>query len=161
MVENLTTPAKKPNSGRFQVGNPGSPGRPKAGLQSFKDRLAHWLETKTIGDIQEIIENPKKWNKLLSVDAMVARRIADACGKSGGNDFVAILDRLLGKPALMAELNVTHGLADRLDKAEALLGSTVIDAEYNQVDPPMITQEQSSTLDSEALNQTTSSTIDP
>ena len=161
MSENTTIPAKKGNPNWVKGTSGNALGRPKAGIVAFKDRLAYWLEQKTVGEIKALIENPKKWDKLLSVDAMVARRIADACGKSGGADFVAILDRLLGKPALMAELNVTHGLADRLDKAEALLGHAVIDAEYNEVSEPKTISKQS--IDSEAVdpNQTTSSILDP
>lgn len=102
-----------------QTGNPA--GRPKAGMQSFKDRLARWLETKTYKEIQELVDNPKKWDKLLSIDAMVVRRIHEACQKDKTGDFVALLDRLLGKPAITADLQVTHALADRLDHAEKLL----------------------------------------
>ena len=108
-----------PNWTKGKSANPA--GRPAAGMQSFKDRLAHWLETKTIGEIEAIVTNPKKWNKLLSVDAMVARRISQACKGDGGADFIAILDRLLGKPSQTSEINVTHGLADRLDRAEKIL----------------------------------------
>lgn len=120
-----------PNTGhKFQKGNTfGISGRPAAGLQSFKDRLAYWMDHKTIGEIKAIIDNPKKWNKLLSSDAMVARRIHEAASKNGNSDFIALLDRLLGKPAITAEVAVTHGLAERLDKAEALmLDAPVIDA---------------------------------
>lgn len=101
-------------------------GRPAAGFQSFKDRLARWLETKTLKEIQAIVEDEKKFNKLLSVDAMVARRIHQACKASGGADFQMILDRLLGKPAITADLQVTHALASRLDAAEQLLLSSPV-----------------------------------
>ena len=112
---------EKPNNG-WKKGTSGNPaGRPKAGMQSFKDRLAHWMETKTLKEIKAIVEDDKKLDKLLSIDAMVAQRIRQACKADGGADFVMILDRLLGKPAQTADVNVTHGLADRLDKAEAML----------------------------------------
>ena len=112
----------KPNVTSWKPGQSGNPkGRPATGFQGFKDRLQHWLETKTIGDIEALVSNPKKWKKLVSIDAMVAKRIHAACAADGTGDFIAILDRLLGKPAQTAEVNVTHGLADRLDKAEAIL----------------------------------------
>lgn len=95
-------------------------GRPKAG-QSFKDRLAYWLDTKTLKQIRAIVEDETKLDKLPAVDAMVARRIAQACKADGGQDFLMILDRLLGKPSQAVEMNVTHGLAARLDRAEAIL----------------------------------------
>lgn len=112
-------PERKPRN-KFPVGNTFG-GRTATGLQSFKDRLAYWMNHKTIGEIKAIIDNPKKWDKLLSADAMVARRIHSAAGKDGNSDFVALLDRLLGKPAITAEVAVTHGLAERLDRAEAMM----------------------------------------
>lgn len=122
----LATPA---SWAKGQSGNPA--GRPATGFQGFKDRLAWWMESKTIGEIKKLVSNPKKWDKLVSADAMVARRIYEACGPDGTGDFIAILDRLLGKPTQTTELNVTHGLADRLDKAEAImLESKPVDAEY-------------------------------
>lgn len=128
--------SKKLGNPNWQKGVSGNPkGKPITGFQGFKDRLQHWLETKTVGEIEMLVTNPKKWKKLVSVDAMVARRIHQACGADGTGDFIAILDRLLGKPAQTAEINVTHGLADRLDRAEAILleSKPVIDAEHLQV----------------------------
>lgn len=125
-VENIDVLPKRQPNGHFIKGQPSiNPrGRPAAGMQSFKDRLAYWLDTKTITEIEQIVDNPKKWGKLLAVDALVARRIVEAAKASGGNDLSIILDRLLGKPAITADLQVTHALASRLDAAEAaLLGS--------------------------------------
>lgn len=121
MSETQQIPLKRENGGRFAKGNHGGAGRPVAGMQSFKDRLSHWLDTKTLKEIQTIVEDEKKFGKLLSIDAMVARRIAQACKANGGMDFQMILDRLLGKPAITADLQVTHALASRLDAAEQAL----------------------------------------
>lgn len=121
MSETEQNPLKRESNGFFAKGNHGGAGRPKAGMQSFKDRLAHWLDTKTLKEIQTIVEDDKKFGKLLSIDAMVARRIHQACKANGGMDFQMILDRLLGKPAITADLQVTHALASRLDAAEQLL----------------------------------------
>lgn len=124
--ENQEITQKKPmGNPNWLNGNSGNPaGRPKAGMQSFKDRLARWLETKTYKEIKELVDNEKKWDKLLSIDAMVVRRIHEACQKDKTGDFVALLDRLLGKPAITADLQVTHALADRLDAAERLLAQS-------------------------------------
>jgi hypothetical protein len=130
----MTNQAIRAEKGRLVKGTPSlnPAGRPVTGLQSFKDRLTHWLETKTIGDIETIVNNPKKWNKLLSIDALVARRIHEAAQKSGTSDFVALLDRLLGKPAMTADLVVTHELGTRLDAAEKILAA---DAEFVEIAP--------------------------
>lgn len=155
MLENTEKSTKRPlPRTAWKAGVSANPaGRPAAGMQSFKDRLAHWMDTKTIGDIEAIIENPKKWNKLLAVDALVARRISEAAKKSGTSDFVALLDRLLGKPAITADLIVTHELGTKLDKAEKMLAT---DVEFVEVKPlpalnaPSLTIEQAA-----ALNEST------
>src|ERR1700722_7362881 len=74
-------------------------GRPKRGFQSFKDRLAYWLENKTASEIKALVENPKAWGRLVSIDAIVVRRIAAALERDGSADFTLLLDRLLGKPS--------------------------------------------------------------
>lgn len=132
-IEIAAKPLIRAAKGHFAKGQP-SPnpaGRPAAGLQSFKDRLAYWMDTKTIADIEAIIDNPKKWGKLLAVDALVARRISEASKKTGIQDFVAILDRLLGKPAITADLVVTHQLGNRLDEAEKLI---TMDADFEIIE---------------------------
>jgi hypothetical protein len=57
-----------------QSGNPA--GRPKAGMQSFRDRLVYWLETKTYGDIKRLIDDPdeRKLGKLAAIDVIVLHR---------------------------------------------------------------------------------------
>lgn len=126
MSEIQLKPKKYANATSFQRGNKLSKGRPAAGMQSFKDRLVRWLETKTYKEIQELVDNPKRWDKLLSIDAMVVRRIHEACQKDKTGDFNAVLDRLLGKPAITGDLQVTHALADRLDSAEKLLATDAV-----------------------------------
>ena len=129
--------------GRFKKGFVGNPaGRPKAG-QSFKDRLAYWLETKTLKEIRAIVEDEKKFDKMPAIDCMVAQRVRQACKADGGSDFLMILDRLLGKPAMTAEVNVTHGLADRLDRAERILEGTAV--EVLTIDSEAVDQNQTTT----------------
>lgn len=117
----------------FMPGQTGNPkGRPAAGMQSFKDRLAYWLDTKTIDQIKALVEEgSKKGGKLLAIDAIVAKRIKRAYDNDGNADFNSILDRLLGKPAITGDLQVTHALGDRLDQAEKLLA---IDAAFEIID---------------------------
>lgn len=117
-------------------------GRPATGLQGFKDRLSHWIETKTLKEIKALVDDPdeKKLDKMYAADVMVVQRVRAACKQSGGADFQMILDRLLGKPAITGDLQVTHALADRLDSAEKLLAT---DAAFEIIDeessPPMLT----------------------
>lgn len=73
-------------------------GRP-GGYQNFRDRLLWWLETKTIREIEELVDKKADWDDLCAIDGMVVRRIHAAVKTDGGvSDFTAILDRLLGKP---------------------------------------------------------------
>jgi hypothetical protein len=96
--ETATQPPKKQPKG-FQPGNKhGIAGRPASGMQSFKDRLARWTDTKTVGEIERLIKDKKAWNNLLSIDAMVAMRVSEAYERGGGASMTVILDRLLGKP---------------------------------------------------------------
>lgn len=105
----------------FEAGKSGNPsGRPRAGTQAFADRLAYWLETKTIDEIKAIVRNTKEWGKLPAIDGIVVRRINAALMKAGSNaDFTAVLDRFVGRPVqpVAGEFKVTHGLADRLKRA--------------------------------------------
>lgn len=97
-TDTATIAPKKTNSGQFKQGNTLG-GRTSTGYQSFKDRLVHWLETKTIDDIEKLVRSRTEWKKLSAIDGIVVRRIAGAIGKDGAADFVMVLDRLLGKPA--------------------------------------------------------------
>lgn len=102
-------------------------GRPHSVFQSFADRLAHWLETKTVGEIQAIVRNKKQWTDLSAIDAVVVRRIAAAMAKEKSTaDFTAVLDRLVGKPVqpIAASFDVRHGLAERIEKARQKLLTT-------------------------------------
>jgi hypothetical protein len=126
MLDNQQIIEKKPYK---PTGNPnmrkGGPsinpkGRPAAG-QSLKDRMAMWYETKTVGEIEELILNPKKWNKLAAIDASICQLVSESCKKTGQSAVMIIFDRLLGKPAITADLVVTHQLGSRLDEAEKLI----------------------------------------
>lgn len=93
-------PANRQGNPNMKKGAPAvnPKGRPAAGFQSFKDRLAYWLDTKTIGEIRKIVEDEKKFDKLVAIDALVARRISEASKQGSTSDFASILDRLVGKP---------------------------------------------------------------
>lgn len=121
---------------RFKKGVSGNPkGRPATG-QGIKDRLAFWFETKTIKEIESLIANPKAWDKLAAVDANCCRIISESCKRSGLSASQFIWDRLLGKAAQTAEVSVTHGLAERLDRAETILleDQSIRPAEFVVVD---------------------------
>lgn len=109
----------------FEPGNDlGAAGRPARGLQSVADRMAHFLETRTIDDIEKLVRNKKEWRKLTAIDGIIVRRIAAALTKAGSNpDFTAVLDRFVGRPVqpIAAEFKVTHGLAARIDDARRKL----------------------------------------
>ena len=95
-------------------------GRPAAGLQAVADRMAHFLGAHTIDEIHALVRNKKAWGKLTAIDGVIVRRIHAALQKAGSNpDFTAVLDRFVGRPVqpIAAEFKVTHGLADRIERA--------------------------------------------
>lgn len=103
-------------------------------MQSVADRMAHFLETKTIEEIEALVRNKKEWKKLTAIDGIIVRRIHAALMKAGSNpDFTAVLDRFVGKPVqpIAAEFKVTHGLADRIENARKKLraNSPTLDAQ--------------------------------
>lgn len=102
-------------------------GRPVNGLQDLSVRLKYWLERKTIQEIKDLVKDKEAWGKLLSIDGILVRRIEAAMRKDGSTaDFTAVLDRLVGKPVqpIAAEFKVTHGLADRIKRAEQIVDGT-------------------------------------
>lgn len=133
---------------RWKPGKSGNPaGRPAAGMQSFKDRLSYWLDNKTLKELKTLVdgEDEKRLDKLPAIDVMVIQRVRAACKKDGGQDFVMILDRLLGKPAITADLNVSHALASRLDQAEKLLtdnSAPLIEGKAQILNSVILTQTQ-------------------
>lgn len=109
----------------FQAGNTLG-GRPVAGLQAVADRLSYFLQSHTIDEIHALVRNKKAWGKLTAIDGVIVRRIHAALMKAGSNpDFTAVLDRFVGRPVqpIAAEFKVTHGLADRIEKARKLVGA--------------------------------------
>ena len=115
----------------FQKGESGNVnGRPAAGLQAVADRMAYFLSQHTIDEIYALVRNKKAWGKLTAIDGVIVRRIHAALQKAGSNpDFTAVLDRFVGRPVqpIAAEFKVTHGLADRIEKARKLANAIVID----------------------------------
>jgi hypothetical protein len=101
-------------------------GRPAAGLQAVADRMAYFLSKHTIDEIHALVRNKKEWGKLTAIDGVIVRRIHAALQKAGSNpDFTAVLDRFVGRPVqpISAEFKVTHGLADRIEKARKLVNA--------------------------------------
>lgn len=81
----------------FQKGNKhGKNGRPPAG-QGLKDRLAWWMQSKTVKQIEDLIADEKKWGNLVAADAHCARVVAEGCKATGLSAIQFIFDRLLGK----------------------------------------------------------------
>lgn len=107
-----------------EIRNPA--GRPATGLQAVSDRLNHFLQTHTIDEIHALVRNKKEWGKLTAIDGVIVRRIHAALQKAGSNpDFTAVLDRFVGRPVqpIAAEFKVTHGLADRIERARKLVSA--------------------------------------
>jgi hypothetical protein len=108
-------------NGLFAPGKSENPsGRPAAGLQAVADRMAYFLSKHTIDEIHALVRNKKEWGKLTAIDGVIVRRIHAALQKAGSNpDFTAVLDRFVGRPVqpIAAEFKVTHGLADRIERA--------------------------------------------
>lgn len=124
----------------FQKGVSGNPlGKPVSGLQNVTQRLDHFLSTRTIGEIETLVRSKKEWSRLSAIDGIIVRRIHAALQKAGSNpDFTAVLDRFVGKPVqpVSGEFKLTHGLAERIDKARALVGTSepvTIDTTAKQV----------------------------
>jgi hypothetical protein len=114
----------------FQKGESGNPaGRPASGLQDLSTRIANFLQNHTIDEIYALVRNKKEWGKLTAIDGVIVRRIHAALQKAGSNpDFTAVLDRFVGRPVqpIAAEFKVTHGLADRIERArKAVAGEAV------------------------------------
>lgn len=97
-MEISPTQSPRAERGKFAKGNKiGAAGRPASGMQSMKDRLAYWYETKSIGEIERIIKNKRLWKKLPSIDAHIAQVIATGSERTGLPAVQFIWERLLGK----------------------------------------------------------------
>lgn len=110
-------------------------GRPAAGLQAVADRMAYFLSQHTIDEIHALVRNKKEWGKLTAIDGVIVRRIHAALQKAGSNpDFTAVLDRFVGRPVqpIAAEFKVTHGLAERIEKARKLINNTITNTIIDQ-----------------------------
>lgn len=81
-----------------EIRNPNGRRKKANYFQSFKERLAWWVETKTLNQIEVLVNDPRKFGRLPAIDALVARRIYEASKGNGGADLAMILDRMLGKP---------------------------------------------------------------
>ena len=116
----------------FEKGKSGNPaGRQATGLQELSTRLQYWLTNKTVGEIENMVKNKAGWKKLVAIDGVLVRRIDSALRRSGSNpDFTAVLDRFVGRPVqpIAAEFKVTHGLADRIERARKIAVSGVPEA---------------------------------
>jgi hypothetical protein len=66
-------------------------------FETLKARLIHWAETKTVEQIQKLVENPKLWKPLPMIDALCAKQLWRAWDGTG-EDFNRVLDRMIGKP---------------------------------------------------------------
>lgn len=110
----------------FQLGNTLG-GRTSTGLQDLSTRISHFLQNHTIDEIQALVRNKKEWGKLTAIDGVIVRRIHAALQKAGSNpDFTAVLDRFVGRPVqpIAAEFKVTHGLAERIERARKAVSAT-------------------------------------
>lgn len=116
----------------FEKGKSGNPhGKPATGLQNVADRMAHFLSHHTIDEIQTLVRSKKEWGKLTAIDGVIVRRIHAALQKAGSNpDFTAVLDRFVGKPVqpVSGEFKMTHGLAERIDRARNVLAGKSTEA---------------------------------
>lgn len=84
----------------FLPGQSGNPlGRQSAGSK-LQARLDYWLNNRTAGELKALVENEAEWDKLPSIDAVLARRITEAMKEMKDNtkDFCAVLDYYAGKP---------------------------------------------------------------
>lgn len=91
---------KRGKGGKYLKGSSGNVlGKPPTGFQSFKDRCVYWWETKTVEEIEKLVNNKKLWKKMISLDAAVARRIHAAQQDTGIQDMRLLLEYILGKPA--------------------------------------------------------------
>ena len=92
--------------------------------------MAYFLSKHTIDEIHALVRNKKAWGKLTAIDGVIVRRIHAALQKAGSNpDFTAVLDRFVGRPVqpIAAEFKVTHGLADRIERArKAVAGEAAV-----------------------------------
>lgn len=137
-MKSTPEPAKRGDKGHFAAGVSGNPaGRPASGMQGMSDRIANFWMNKTVEEVERLVKNPKLWKKLASIDAAIARRASEAQKKTGINDMVVLLQYMVGKPVqpVSGEFKVTHGLADRINKARKQLQPTTID----QLSAPALT----------------------
>ena len=117
--------------GGQKAGEPGRnpAGRPASGVQAVSDRMHRFLEDHTIDEIYALVRNKKAWGKLTAIDGVIVRRIHAALQKAGSNpDFTAVLDRFVGRPVqpIAAEFKVTHGLAERIERArKSVIGELI------------------------------------
>ena len=125
-------------------------GKPVTGYQDFKTRLAYWLQSKSVDEIENLVRNKIAWGKLSAIDAIVVRRIAQAAKKAGTTaDFTAVLDRFVGKPVqpIAGEFKVTHGLAERLERARSIVSGNAVPIIESSSSLPMLQAIHSDTSD--------------
>ena len=79
----------------FQKGQSGNPAGRPSGHQTFIDRAKYWLETKTVGEINDLLNDEKRWGKLCAFDAIIIMRISEACKTGGCKAMNHLLDRVL------------------------------------------------------------------
>lgn len=95
--QNEKTELKKLGNPAWEKGKSGNPkGRPPAG-QGLKDRLSWWLLNKTVDEIERLVNDKKKWGKLVAADAHCAMVVHEGCKNTGLTAIAFIFDRLLGK----------------------------------------------------------------
>lgn len=124
---------------QFQPGQLPNPGGKVAGVfsdEALKLIASDYLSNFDRGQIEELYNDKKRFNKLSTAHAMVVTRIVASLALDGRLDFDCVMDRLIGKAVQKSSLNVQVDRRDLITSiittANALLigeddGRTIID----------------------------------
>lgn len=111
---------KRNPDGTFAEGNPGGPGR-KPGTrmtwQNYADRVDHYLQTFTRGQIKAIVLNTAEFDKLVMRDAFIIQTMAEGLQSDGLMSREKIIERVIGQALSRKELSGPDGGAIEFDDA--------------------------------------------
>ena len=110
-MEETTEDNGRNPDGTFKEGWKGGPGRPRGRMtwQDYADRIDHFLQNFTRGEIKKIVLDPDEFDKFVSRDAMIIQTMAEAFQADGLMSRKELLNRVIGEAIKREELTGING----------------------------------------------------